>query len=780
MDSLEWDYDYLVGTPEELEEMKREQERQLIEITSPDEDFEVDVYAYSFKDFMEVMAARAFDNAHPDGLYEVPAHLMVSPVKDKDAGVHVEVKRMPDAKEDPITDNVKSIAPNSFRERLPGSSEPAFKSVFEEVPFAGTLSKALDCYGKVVRICLEYGISYDSYDAFFRDKWGLGQTVDLNVFVNKSRSSGMSVLAGVGRNTEPVMIAKRAQMPRLKFNYKTITNSDLGENLLVDWPRLSEVFRYMAMDILLNDEMAMKRVDSWKMIANADAMPNKPTFRGLPEYKSGDRAINKDFDGRLRVLVNKIGDMSVTKRSYTERVIIEEVKLGDIANPFPTAQGALKTEKIRFLDPRFISEGLAIKTSTKQLKAKKDKFILITDLLTHIAHYNMVRNPKRYVSMERIRLAKQHYLDTGSPIHYADLVKTVYGNTWPDDFLLRARIFDAVRLGRWVRILCDHLKVKEVMATSQGMELLKRRTAANYSSLKMLVQHIQEASYNVDLEMHGKYMLPKELVAVLTSPLDLPAQIGKVVELHAKHWKYRLLNKEVDAFESTVRLQVRATICGEYKLVIGNEITVSRKGVCQSMAGIVSRRLRRLKMDIALPNWQGWPEDIRYLSENFDAFMRLYDDRWINFMEFRDKIESDLKGFETDFQGILKAVFYDEKYDFGESYADETMVRLKSDYLEVQESKRVERLVEEVKMVKKEVKEDLLDDLLGDIMGVDPTEQKIDEKYNLVEEIVSKGYARSNTRVVLLAEKYGNWVSFEDLNRALKELGHEFDVNDDF
>jgi hypothetical protein len=199
--------------------------------------------------------------------YDMPASGMVGRTHIRGSDMHVEWDN-DNIGEDEFDDALFSmdddLAPATMApENVPHRTSSPFELYGEDSKLPGMFGSALAAYGCVVATLTKFGIDASNYKQYFKADWDLGDEMDnfLATCVPLVRSEGAAFWGGIQRKLIPYCAAMPASQAAIKVKQHGTTRRDLGPDVIVDWNRVSECARAIAVQLVADDIHAHRTID---------------------------------------------------------------------------------------------------------------------------------------------------------------------------------------------------------------------------------------------------------------------------------------------------------------------------------------------------------------------------------------------------------------------------------------------------------------------------------------------------------------------------------------
>lgn len=258
----------------------------------------IDLFAGSAHDAYDQIMQKTYGGVAPSGGWDFPSACVLSKAHMQRADLHInsEFPEAPD-EDDPIysvsMDNY--LAPLTYaRESGPGHTRSPFRFPpgFES-PF-GYLGKAFRPFSELCCILLAYHQDITGLENWFKDEWGIPDHVDLRRGYPSLVSLGDAAWAGISRSLRPFCTMLKSSQAGLRTVQHGTHRSKFGEHKLVDWERVEEVAKCIALQLVSDDTKAKKSVPRMDFAIVGPELPDAPQPLDMVWDFQYDRKITKE------------------------------------------------------------------------------------------------------------------------------------------------------------------------------------------------------------------------------------------------------------------------------------------------------------------------------------------------------------------------------------------------------------------------------------------------------------------------------------------------------
>jgi len=245
----------------------------------------LDLFASSAKDVWEGMMHEAYGGEIPAGGWDFPTGCILSKAHIQRSDLHVEsivpVPLYDEPDYAPLSYDY-DIAPLTYaREQGPGHTRTPFKfPPGFETPF-GYLGKAYRPFSEICCILLAYNQDILGLENWFKDEWGIPDHVDLRLGFPSLSSLGDAAWAGISRSLRPFCSMLKSAHPGLKITQHGTHRTKFGQHKLVDWERVREISKCVALQLIGDDYRAAKQHLRLDFAIVGSELPDAPQPKDL-------------------------------------------------------------------------------------------------------------------------------------------------------------------------------------------------------------------------------------------------------------------------------------------------------------------------------------------------------------------------------------------------------------------------------------------------------------------------------------------------------------------
>jgi len=290
----------------------------------------IDLFKDGVQDTWKSLVGDAYGGQIPTGGYDFPTACILSKAHRQASDLHVEVLdyEIPDFDDDPdwveFSEDPDLAPPIAAKERGPGHTRSPFKYLpgFEEP--IGLFGRAYKPFGELVCILEAYGQDTSGLYNWFRDQWGIPDDVPLEKGIPTLVSKGNVAWAGISRTLKPYMGMLKATAPLLRVVHHGKHRTDFFDEALVDWERIGEVARMIAIQMVADDHVADKKVKRMDFRVVGFEIPHAPKKSDLEWDFKYERIHNEDYklySSFLLSLDNSERNLEVVSRRFKDALV---------------------------------------------------------------------------------------------------------------------------------------------------------------------------------------------------------------------------------------------------------------------------------------------------------------------------------------------------------------------------------------------------------------------------------------------------------------------------
>lgn len=654
----------------------------------------VDILKDSVSTIYSKLMYKAYNGMPPSGGFEVPANMALGKCQEDVSDYSIMTSMYNDGID--LSFDHGLVPPVHKPEPVAKQSDSPFKHPFQDNAPVGLFGKALKAHSKLVSLYKAMNLPSEEFDIAFKAQWGIPLEEDLTEFYSKPRSKGSALWGGIGKKAVPSVLALTGSQVQIDIIDKYSTKASVGEDALVNWPRLKAIAMGMGVQIVADDKYFRDAVGD-KVIKlhyklSRGEIPRAPKNVGVPYFKNVEFKETEMICDSLKVVskhMRKLVNISEKKHDRLDAEgmfpanIIGMTKIQGIGDP----RDRYEEIPLDIYDGDIDFDNLTERQKTYTFEEREAiKRLRPVDFLKACA--------MAYVDLKRgavppFKEVKRWITELDK--NYSKAFNQIYDTVMavvPKDIMLRIyRLGNLVGKGTgltWVNQLRKFLGMKNSAFTERD---LIASWLDNIKSPKVLARAIEEIMEGFKEREFVRTNMPHAKQVVLEKllhPLSFSAGLSDLINIHAVYWqrRYKAKIKHTMPKDIITKKQFAAKAMRYLRFIYTNEHEFLFQEVSllqainESYDNYLKKRFskKQITKNIKHPDYTGQPfvlycrELDNYLQKEFVKAPK------VSFEELGNFVMEEVTKFTNDFVDIIAKVIRNDNIKADNIYGDTTFV----------------------------------------------------------------------------------------------------------
>lgn len=570
------------------------------------EEYEIDVRKDSVKTMFEKLMQRAYRGNAPEGAYDFASNQIVAktPYDNYDYAIHY--KEMPDLDDDLLSFDPNLVPSTHVPEPVAKSSDSPFSSPFNDTAPAGLFGKALQAHSKLVSLLEHEGHETEQWHDGFKAMWGIDEDVDLDEFGVSLRSSGPAVWGGIKRKPVADIMTNISAKTGVGVEDKKISREKVGENALVDWPRVKASVMGIGLQLVLDDTMYREKPIELNYVLLKKEVPQIPKHFKPPDFKikkPSKTVVSHEIIKRIAASMSKSLDVQQIKY---DGLRVKENATTDFTGTLRALPAGIKLHVKGTLLDNMTYDEIPINDEEvpPEVKFRKKQMPKTMDF---IRTYAMAKADEEGGSLIKAKDLRKMIANCELQGHQAiRQLREVIAKILPKDPLLRvfhlARAMGEKDGMEWVKMLCTSMNAPRHSMAFRDMDKLWIAMLNDPDCLISIANEVSIGLIKYETLRIAHPKANKYIRKCLAHPKGVTLGMSMIIEAHKRFWVSRYLNTKLEPKHIRIKKQVFSKLLRTMQLSLdsGGGMSVDednlRKTLVEIAKSYVEKR-RKFKPD---------------------------------------------------------------------------------------------------------------------------------------------------------------------------------------